>query len=90
MIAKNVAQMVIVENSSSINLIPQEQFWTFKHCNKHSSEKSNWSMSRMLPPNCSPRQNHSLVILNVFIILHKTIAHGRLHVTDSLSTLLTR
>ena len=33
-------------------------------------------MSRMLPPNCSPQQNHSLGILNVFNKLHKTIAHG--------------
>ena len=41
-------------------------------------------VSRMLPPNCSPRQNHSPGILNVFIKLHETIAHG-LHVTDSLS-----
>ena len=66
------------------NVFSRSRLPVSKDCMAKQSDVERWSVSRMLPPNCSPRQNHSLGILNVFIKLHETIAHG-LHVTDSLS-----
>ena len=68
----------------SLPYVPLFQFFYDKDTCSKTGMLAFVIVSRMLPPNCSPRQNHSLGILNVFIKLHETIAHG-FHVTDSLS-----